>query len=115
MKTTITEYLQSVLESNSIEKDVINCVLARVESDQLAYLKDICEHGCASGMIPHLIYYCDTHRYFEEHYPEIEYLRQEQEINVPFGTDLKNYLSWVAFENAAYQLLRKYENISDNN
>lgn len=44
-----------------------------------AFFSDLLQHGCQSGMIGSLIYYSDTHKFFDTHYDEIEDLRYELE------------------------------------
>jgi len=69
------------------------------------FFADLLQHGCQSGMIGSLIYYCDTHKFYDTHYAEIEHLRYELEtaIGVPLQPqgDLKNWYAWVAFEETA--------------
>ena len=33
-----------------------------------SWFNDLLSHGCISGMIGSLIYYCDTHKFFDDHY-----------------------------------------------
>ena len=55
-----------------------------------------------------MIYYADTHAYFDAYYDEIEELRQDWADNVGeplrIDGDLKNGLAWFAFEEVAYRL-----------
>ncbi len=59
-------------------------------------------------MVSSLIYYRDTHRFYDEYYDEIEDLRLEFEDNcgepLKVKGDLKNFLAWFAFEETAYLL-----------
>ena len=72
------------------------------------FFMDLQQHGCICGMVSSLIYYTDTHQFFEDYYLEIEDLRQE--VEEQFGEplqikgDLKNTLAWFAFEQTAHQL-----------
>tara|TARA_B110000977_G_C10865683_1_gene411525 strand:- start:10 stop:180 length:171 start_codon:yes stop_codon:yes gene_type:complete len=56
-----------------------------------------------------MIWYSDTHDFFDEHYDEIEELREEwleqtgQPLNI--SGDLKNYLAWFAFERVADHIM----------
>ncbi|MDI1256736.1 MAG: hypothetical protein PSV16_11615 [Flavobacterium sp.] len=56
-------------------------------------------------MIEKLVYYHDTHKFYDTHYYEIEELREELENS--FGEplqakgDLKNWFAWMAFEETA--------------
>lgn len=73
--------------------------------------------GCISGWIGSLIYYRDTHAFFDRHYEEIEELREEYEdaIGEPLRIqgDLKNFLAWFAFEWTAQQLWDEFENLRE--
>ncbi|WP_428743764.1 DUF7222 domain-containing protein [Sulfurimonas sp.] len=60
-------------------------------------------------MVPSLIYYKDTHEFYDKHYEEIEELRAELEeqgieINIPSHSDLKNFFAWLSFEERAREL-----------
>ncbi|MBE2288951.1 MAG: hypothetical protein IAE95_05310 [Chitinophagaceae bacterium] len=74
-------------------------------SDVATFFADLLQHGCQSGMIGKLIYYHDTHRFYDTYYDEIENLRYE--LEEAFGEplrpqgDLKNWYAWMAFEEAA--------------
>ena len=59
-------------------------------------------------MVFSLIYYKDTHAFFNRYYDELEDIRYELEsegieVNIK-DQDLKNYLAWLGFEHVAYQL-----------
>jgi hypothetical protein len=81
-------------------------------SDNLCQMfKDLACHGCQSGMISSLIYYADTHRFFDAFYSEIEAMRDaiEDEMGEPLTVrgDLKNGLAWFAFEETALRMARE--------
>ena len=77
--------------------------------DPQAFFNDLLQHGCISGMVSSLIYYKDTHAFYDKHYSEIEELRTEYEEStgepLQINNDLKNFLAWFAFEQVAYQLV----------
>ena len=64
-------------------------------------------------MIKSLLYHKDTHTFFDTHYNQIEELRHEYEENtgmlIHIKGDLKNDLSWFAFEQVAYNLANELE------
>ena len=85
---------------------------ATEHNDPASYLSDIVCYGCISGIsgiVGPLIYYRDTHAFFDKHYDEIEDLRQdwEDEIGQPITIDgdLKNTLVWFAVEQVAYAVM----------
>jgi len=77
------------------------------------FFQDLSNHGCICGMISWLIYYTDTHAFFEIHYNEILWLKDEWEANVwqslKIQWDIKNFLAWFAFEETAYQIASEWE------
>ncbi|MCE2522931.1 MAG: hypothetical protein J4F49_06905 [Rhodobacteraceae bacterium] len=60
-------------------------------------------------MIGSLIYYTDTHAFFDHFHDEIEELREqyEDELGEPLriSGDLKNWLAWLEFEGLAYHMV----------
>ncbi|WP_195536199.1 DUF7222 domain-containing protein [Bacillus paralicheniformis] len=81
--------------------------------DKKTTLEDISSHGCQSGVVPELIYYSDTHKFFDVHYNSImelvEEYREMTGSEVQFNGDLKNYYSWFAVEFMAWELLNELE------
>ena len=78
-----------------------------------SYFRNVTQHGCVSGMVSSLIYYHQTHQFFETYYDQIEELRMEFEeatgTKLDLGNDLKNTLAWFAFEETAHQLVSEFE------
>jgi hypothetical protein len=82
-------------------------------------LKDLLEHGCQSGMVGHLIYYSDTHNFFDEHSDEILELLQEEIVEGLWpddslaqkfkDNDIKNFLAWLGFEETARKIANELE------
>jgi hypothetical protein len=69
-----------------IEKNDPHSLRAEVAREALHYggeietfFSDLLPHGCQSGMIGSLIYYTDTHKFYDKHYYEIESLREALE------------------------------------
>ncbi len=62
-------------------------------------------------MIYSLIYYFDTHAFYDLHCDEIEGLRWELEdsLGQPLQTkgDLKNWFAWFGFEETAYRMVEE--------
>lgn len=100
--------LQDILthKPGSIQAKVAQEALER--DNPKDFFEELTQYGCISGMVSSLIYYCDTHAFYEEHYDEIEELRSEYEDNfgepLKIKDDLKNFLAWFAFEETAYRL-----------
>ena len=77
------------------------------------FFKDLLQYGCINGMVSKLIYYKDTHAFYDKYYAEIEALHEEYEESIgeplQIKNDLKNFLAWFAFEQVAYQLVSEIE------
>ncbi len=100
--------LQDILKSepNSLKTAVASEALNH--EDIACFFSDLLRHGCVSGMIGSLIYYVDTHKFFDKHYDAIETLRDEYQENIgeplEIKDNLRNFLAWFAFEETAYQM-----------
>lgn len=73
-----------------------------------SFFSDLLRHGCQSGLVGSLIYYCDTSQFYDTYYHEIEAIRYDLEESLgetlkPQG-DLKNWFAWLGFEETARQL-----------
>ena len=106
--------LQKLLEDNqgNITQAVIDEALDYHSPKE--FFEDLLQHGCQSWMISSLIYYKDTHEFYEKHYDEIEDIRCQLtddgiEVNIPQCTDLKNFYAWLSFEQRAYELHNELE------
>jgi len=60
-------------------------------------------------MVSSLIYYKDTHEFYEKHYDEIEDIRCQLasdgiDVTFPDCSDLKNFFAWLSFEQRAYEI-----------
>ena len=101
--------LKKQYELNTIEQEVLNEALR--QDDPEIWFKDLLQHGCVSGMIPKLIYYYQTAKFFDKHYDQIDELRDNYQDEtgeaLKIEGDLKNCLSWFAYEEVARSL---YEN-----
>lgn len=78
-----------------------------------SFFKDVMQYGCVNGTVSSLIYYRDTHQFFDVHYDQIDEIRQEFQnaTGVPLECDgdLKNYLAWFAFEQTAFQIASQFD------
>jgi len=98
---------------DSLVGEVARIVAECCDNDPTGFLRDLAQHGCISGMVSDLVYYTDTHAFFDRHYDEIERLREEIEESLgeplPISGDLKNALAWFAFEQTAMSIARDLE------
>ena len=69
---------------------------------------DLLHYGSNDGSIARLIYYKDTHDFFDTHYNEIEELRSEYEYSteetIIIKEDLKDYMARFGYETVARKL-----------
>lgn len=112
---TVREYLKKVVKNEivGIRVEIAEYVLEYTSSDEEAkrLLDDICTNGCASGAVPTMIYYEDTHDFFDRHYGEIMELREYYEYDPPFDVDYKNHMAWFAYEERAHELRDEVEDL----
>ena len=77
------------------------------------WFSDLLQNGCVSGMISGLVYYHDTHEFYDNYYDDIENLRCEYEEmtgeTLKPDNDLKNWYAWFAFEETARKLADELE------
>ncbi len=104
-KTQIVRRLQEIIENESGTIKEFVCKEAIQEDEPIAFFQDLMTHGCVSGMVTSLIYYVDTHKFYDNFYDEIEELRTEylSESGEPIRVDgdWKNTMAWFAFEEVA--------------
>lgn len=79
--------------------------------DPLQYLREaIGQNGSITG----LIYYVDTHKFFDIHYNEIQELVEKWEGDTGEGlvpqNDIKNFYAWFGYEHVADDLANMLEN-----
>ena len=91
-------------------RHVVACVALQRSKEEIPnFFNDLLSHGCISGMIPELVYYNDTHRFYDYYYHEIEEIRErhEKEMDHPIVIqgDLKNFFAWFAFEWVAREVV----------
>lgn len=72
------------LIQSSKGNDILSVIAQEALEDRapLTHLKDLYEYGCVSGTFSSLIYYHQTHAFFDTHYDEIEEMREiwEEEL-----------------------------------
>ena len=109
--STFTEKLRELTESptDSLEKAVaLEAYDPQSDENTINFFKDLLNHGCISGMVSSLIYYADTEVFFDKYYEDIIWLKTEYEENtgqpMQIPHQIKNHLSWFAFEETARRL-----------
>jgi hypothetical protein len=96
---------------NSIEKAVAEEALDAENIQK--FFSHLLEYGCVSGSVQSLIYYVDTHSFFDTHYNQIQKILEEYQENhgefYSLKGDLKNSLAWFSFEYTAYELASRLD------
>jgi len=109
MKTQLQQIINN--DPNSIKAEVAKEALCY--DDPRTFFTDLLQFGCVSGWVGSLIYYVDTHAFYDRYYDEIETLREDYEdsIGEPLRIkgDLKNFFAWFSYEETAYQLACELE------
>ena len=109
MKTLLTQ----IRDDNryTIRGAVVSAALDYDEPE--IFFRDLLQNGCASGMVPGLIYYIDTRAFYDQHYDEIESIREDMEDSfgepITIKGDLKYFFAWLNFEEVAYQIANELE------
>jgi len=128
MEHTIQRKLKNIREQcdNKLIQRVIDDALDHGDEAKV-YLDNVRRSGCQSGTVSGLVYYCDTHRFFDEYYNEIEDAFYEYSEDVgeqpKIVGDIKNWFAWFGYEWAVGEVLRKmeeydpseYDDVDDNN
>ena len=108
------EKLEILLKENpnTITAEVVQEALD--SEDPKDWFDDLLQYGCQSWMVWQLIYYKDTHAFYDKYYNEIEDIRyqlNEEWIldNCSIDSDLKNYFAWLSFEHITYNIYNQLQ------
>lgn len=80
------------------------------------YLRDVAQHGCVSGVCTDLIYYNDTHEFFDTFYNDIQENLEHHEqmtgmkVNIDSTSDIKNQLAWFGYESEVHKIHDELQN-----
>lgn len=105
LRDTLSNISQS--SHSPLTKSVI--VYALNQDSIKDFFSDLLAYGCQSGIVTDLVYYFDTHTFYDNHYQEIEDLRIGLEeslgLSIPVGDqDYKNTMAWLAFKETARKI-----------
>ena len=110
---SFNQFLESIISDpeSRLEGHVAKEILS--EEFPLSTMEDLLRYWCESWIIGSLIYYSDTHKFFDDFYNDIEDIRmeywQELGVNLNIKEDYKNYMAWFVFEYSAYIIYTKWE------
>ena len=110
--------LKKVNQFNTkLEKRVINDLLnTGLTTEELKdHIKDIVQCGCISGIVPSLVYYSDTTKFFNCYRKEILTMLTDPDKNIyseytylldqkKYSVSEKNSLSWFAYDNTVIRI-----------
>lgn len=91
-KSPLKSALKDIIKDNPKSLDATVASEALKYDDPEAFFSDLLQHGCVSGMVSSLVYYTDTHAFFDTHYQAIEALRDEVEANLGEPLQIKGDL-----------------------
>ena len=126
LKENFIEALDQFAKEGKLKKDVVNILKSKAKdysNDYKILLKDIIYSGLQSGIIPQLVYYTDTLKWYNKHKEEIMDLLKDkmEEFGVDYPAELfgrkwegfdpfiketnnKNLLAWFSFEETANKI-----------
>lgn len=97
----LNTFLENMYGESELKDNVIDIILNHIGDyeNPMTFLEDIMNYGCASGIVPELIYFNETKCFFIKHMEEIFEIYNELKDNLSadFEADANN-LSWLAFE-----------------
>lgn len=129
----VEEYLEEIRNSDDLKSYVIDYYIDNYKDstmeELLSGMKDLMNYGCVSGLIPDLIYYEDTTKFYDKYKTNINEILSEFALPLeelfgdkfdaddPLILDIsnKNLLAWFGFEitsNRIYDQL--YEKVQEN-
>ena len=103
--------------SSRVERKVINDLInTGLTTEELKdHIKDIVQCGCISGIVPSLVYYSDTIKFFNCYRQEILSMLQDPDKNIyseytyllndkKYSVSQKNDLAWFAYDNTVIRI-----------
>ena len=116
MLNLLNSMLENTMEG-TLKHEVVEIIMDQVneldDNEIFSAVEEIVNHGCASGVVPALITYDDTDKFFNNHADEIfeliEDMKQEGIINMNSFELSKNNLAWFAFETIAQEIYQELE------
>ena len=116
-KKALNELKRSKEFNSRVEKRVINDLLnTGLSTEELKdHIKDIVQCGCITGIVPSLVYYSDTTRFFNCYRQEILTMLTDPDKNIyseytylldqkKYSVSEKNDLSWFAYDNTVIRI-----------
>lgn len=112
----INNMLENLYGESELKDNVIDIILDHIEDyeEEKGFLEDIMNYGCASGIVPELIYFNETKCFFIKHMEEIFdiYNEVKDNLNADFEVNANN-LSWLAFEYMVNEIYNEVETMEE--
>ena len=116
MKNLLNSILENTMEG-TLKHEVAEIIMDQVDeldnNKIFSAVEEMVTYGCASGVVPALITYDDTDKFFDNHADEIfeliEDAKQEGIIDMNNFELSKNNLAWFAFESIAQEIYQEME------
>ena len=116
MLNLLNSMLENTMEG-TLKHEVVEIIMDQVDelddNKIFSAVEEIVTYGCASGVVPALITYDDTDKFFDKHANEIfelvEDAKQEGIIDMNNFELSKNNLAWFAFETIAQEIYQEME------
>ena len=120
MKNLLNSMLENTMEG-TLKHEVVEIILDQVDelddNKIFSAVEEIVTYGCATGVVPALITYDDTDKFFDNYADEIfelvEDMKQEGVINMNNFELSKNNLAWFAFEIIAQEIYHEMEEAAE--
>ena len=116
-KKALNELKKDKNFNSRVERKVINDLISTgLTTEELKdHIEDIVQCGCISGIVPSLIYYSDTVRFFNCYRQEILTMLKDPDKNIyseytyllndkKYSISQKNDLSWFAYDNTVIRI-----------
>ena len=116
MKNLLNSIVENTMEG-TLKHEVAEIIMDQVdglENEEIfSAVEEMVTHGCATGVVPALITYDDTDKFFDNYADEIfellENMKQEGLIDMNNFELSKNNLAWLAFETIAQEIYQEIE------
>lgn len=110
IKQKLNSYLTDEVYITELKRAVILDILD--QEDPKAYIKEVLEHGCISGIVAGLIYYADSLPFAKKHFDDIVDIYQLQaddlgKDNMPnpmLESSPLNWIAWYGYEETVREL-----------
>lgn len=108
----LTNMLNNLYGESELKDSVIDILLDHIQDyeEEKTFLEEVLQYGCASGIVPELIYFSQTHSFFIHYMEDIFNIYNEVKDNLSTDFEVNaNNLSWLAFEYVVNEIYNEVE------